>query len=230
MSRSTRSNEITRRIVILLTLALLVLSPLSRWRRDALAAAGPGYVLQIHSTAEPHSHPLLDGAQTGSLPADQAKTGATYGGGAVTATRNDGSIVFHAIPYRADTVRPVVVQNPRLEVKAVNSDRRLLLEPNLPAGGKICQTETSWAGHEGPLDACTVYQVPVAALDGMDVVTLTLHFTDAFGPQQKVHSLPAHLLLHMAIEGTPVDLRAVDAMMSEPTPLVIDRLIETRSM
>jgi hypothetical protein len=216
--------------VILLSFALSLLPQASAWRHNAIAGVSPGYVIMIHSTAEPHSHPALDSAETGNVFVDQVKTGITYASGAATATRNGGSILFHAIPYRADTVYPVVVRDPRLEVNAVGSDRRLLLEPNLPAGGRICRVETSWAGHEGPLDACVVFKVPVEAFNGMNVVTLTLHFTDALGPQQRVHSLPAHFMLHMAIEGAPVDLHAIDAATTKPTPLVIENLIETGSL
>jgi hypothetical protein len=81
-----------------------------------------------------------------------------------------------------------------------------------------------------PLDACTVYKVPVAAFDGMNVVTLTLHFTDATGPQQKVHNVVAHGLVHSAIGGAPIDLKQVDATITEPTPLVIQSLIEMKSV
>ncbi|HEV8625966.1 MAG TPA: hypothetical protein VG034_16050 [Acidimicrobiia bacterium] len=216
--------------IVLLTLALCVLPQTSRWRHDAMAGVSPGYVLMIHSIVEPHSYQALDDAETGNATLDQLKTGATYASGAASATRNDDSIVFNAILYRADTVYPVVVRDPRLEVKAVDSDRRLMLEPNLPAGGRICHVETSWANHEGPLEACTGYKVPVRAFNGINVVTLTLHFTDAMGPHQTVHSFPAHFLLHMAIEGAPVDLKAVDATITEPTPLVIQSLLETKSM
>jgi hypothetical protein len=216
--------------VVLLTLALCVLPQASVLRHDAMAGVSPGYVIMIHSVAEPHSHPALDSAETGNVFLDQVKTGVTYASGAVSATRNGGSIEFHAIPYRADTVYPVVVRDPRLEVKAVGGDRRLMLEPNLPAGGRICRVETTWAGHEGPVDACIGFKVPVEAFNGMNVVALTLHFTDALGPQQRVHNLPAHFMLHMAIEGVPVDLRAIDAATTEPTPLVIDNLIETGSL
>jgi hypothetical protein len=237
MSRTTRSHRITRRVdarvaptIILLSLALCVLPQATPWRHNAVAGVSPGYVLEIHATAEPHTHHAVDDAKTGNVTLDQAKSGTTYANGAFTATRDDDSIVFHAIPYRADTVHPVVVRDPRLEIKAVGSDRRLILEPNLPAGGSICHIETRWAGHEGPLDACTVYKVPVAAFDGMNVVTLTLHFTDAMGPQEKVHNALAHGLLHAAMGGAPVDLKAVDATITEPTPLVIQSLIQTKAM
>jgi hypothetical protein len=235
VSRTTFSNRSTRHlgargapIIILLTFALYVLPQASRWRPEALAAVSPGYVLQIHAIAVPHGHQALDEAKTGNATLDQAKTGYSHADGALTATRNEGSIVFHAILYRADTVHPVAVRAPRLEVRAVDRDRRLRLEPNLPASGSICHSETSWPGHEGPLDACTVYKVPTEVFDDMNLVTLILHFTDAMGPQQRVHSLLAHGLLHMAIGGAPIDMRAVDATITEPTPFVVESLIETK--
>ncbi|MGH9003399.1 MAG: hypothetical protein ACRDYV_09745, partial [Acidimicrobiia bacterium] len=112
----------------------------------------------------------------------------------------------------------------------LGGERRLMLEPNRPSAGPICESETTWAGHEGPIEACTAYEVPISAFEGMNVITLTLHFTDAGGPQARVHSFPAHFLLHMAIEGAPVDLQAVDGATTEPTPLVMQTLIETRAM
>jgi hypothetical protein len=216
---------------VLLTVALWVVVPQATGRRpEARAGSSPGYVVMIHATAEPHSDRVVDDAKTGNVEFDQAKSGFTNANGAVMATRTDGSITFRAIPYRADTVSPVVVRNPRLEIEAVGGDRRLLLEPNVPAGGDLCHIETTWAGHEGPLDACIVFRVPMAAFDGMDVVTFTLHFVDAAGPQQKVHNAMAHVLLHAAIGGAPIDLKAVDTATTEATPLVIENLIETKSM
>jgi hypothetical protein len=222
MSRAKLSSTI-----VVLTLAMSVLPQATPWRHQAVAGASPGYVLLIHATAEPH---MIDEASTGNVSLDQAKSGFYNANGAVSATKHDDSLVFHAIPYRADTVLPVVVGDPRLEIEAVGSDRRLMFEPNLPSGGNICHNETSFAGHEGPLDACTVYRLPLAAFDGMTVVTLTLHFTDGTGPQQRIHNLVAHGLVHAAIGGAPVDLKAVDATITEPTPLVVQRLIETKAI
>jgi hypothetical protein len=190
--------------------------------------AGNGYVLMIHSTFEPHSNPAVDGAETGNGLADQAKTGVTYASGAGGATRDGDYIVIHAIPYLAATVYPVIVEQPQLEVDGVGSDRRLMLQPNLPADKeRICHVETTWLHHAGPVGACSVYRVPVQAFDGMNVVTMTLHFVDARGPQEKVHSFPAHFLLHMAIEGAPIDLKTVDAATTVPSPLIIDSIIDT---
>ena len=234
MSGVMLSHKVGRRVdarlastIVLLSLAMWVLPEATAWRHDAVAGASPGYVLLVHATAEPHA---VDDAKTGDVTLDQRKSGFTNANGAFTATRHDDSIVFHVIPYRVDTVKPVGVSDPRLEIEAVGSDRRLIVAPNLPAGGYICQNETSFAGHEGPLDACTVYKVPLASLDGMNVVTLTLHFTDALGPQEKVHNVLAHGLVHAAIGGAPIDLKAVDATITEPTPLVIQSLFETKSI
>jgi hypothetical protein len=185
----------------------------------------------IHSTFEPHSHQAVDGAESGNVQVDQAKTGITYASGAAGATRDGDYIVFHAIPYQASTVYPVVVRNPRLEVDQVDGYGSMMLKPNLPADPqRICHVETSWAGHEGPVDACTVYRVPVSHFSGMRAVTLTLHFEDASGPREKIHSFPAHFLLHMAIEDAPIDLTAVDETITEPTPLVIQYTTDMQGM
>lgn len=216
--------------VVASTFALVLMPPAAASGGGA-PETSPGYVIMIHSVAEPRSHSAVDATETGVVGVDQAITGISYASGAAIATRTGAdTIIFHAIPYRADTVYPVVVREPRLEVAALDSDRRMMLEPNRPSAGPICESETSWAGNEGPIEACTAYEVPISALEGMNVITLTLQFIDAGGVQAKVHSFPAHFLLHMAIEGAPVDLQAVDAAITEPTPLVMQTLIETRAM
>jgi hypothetical protein len=198
-------------------------------RAARAASAGNGVILMVHSTFEPHSHEALDDAQTGSVPVDQVVSSFKYGSGSVGATRSGEYIVFHAIPYLTATVDPVVVRDPQLEVTALGSDRRLVLRPNVPADQeRICQVETSWMGHEGPVEACTAYKVPVEAFDDMKVVTLTLHFLDAGGSQEESHSLPAHALLHSAIYGAPVDLNTVDGAHTEASPLIIENLIDTQ--
>jgi hypothetical protein len=70
--------------------------------------------------------------------------------------------------------------------------------------------------------------VPVEAFDDMKVVTLTLHFVDARGPQEESHSFPAHASLHFAIYGAPVDLNTVDAARTEASPLIIENAIDTQ--
>jgi hypothetical protein len=195
--------------------------------RPHTASAGNGYILMIHSTFEPVS--TLDRVETGSVRVDQAKKGLEYGSGALGATRNGDSIIFHAIPYLAATVYPAVVNHPQLEVDGVGSDRRLMLQPNLPADtDAICQFETHWKGHEGPVEACSVYKVPVREFDGMNVVTLTLHFIDAGGPQEEIHNVAIHTLLHAAIEDAPIDLKAIDAATIVPTSLIMENVIDTQ--
>lgn len=183
------------------------------------------YVLMIHAEFEPRSHEVVDEAESGNARVDQGKAGTTYQTGAAGATRTgaDGDyIVFHAIPYLASTVSPVVVRNPFLDVDQYDGWGSMKLKPNLPADPQeICHVETSWAGHEGPVDACTVYRAPVAYFQGMPVVTLSLHFDDASGHREIFHSFPAHFLLHMAIEDAPIDMTAVGASVTEGTPMVI---------
>jgi hypothetical protein len=179
------------------------------------------YVVMIHATFEPRGH-QVDGAESGNVQVDQAKTGTTYATGAAGATRDGDYIVFHAIPYLASTVSPVVVRNPFLDVDQYDGWGSMKLKPNLPSDQqRICHVETSWAGHEGPVDACTAYRAPVAHFQGMPVVTLSLHFDDASGHREIFHSFPAHFLLHMAIEGAPIDMTAVGESVTEGTPMVI---------
>jgi hypothetical protein len=210
-------------VVVAFAAAFAVLPQATPGHAAAIAASSPGYVLMIHATAEPQRHQAVDAASTGNTGLDQQKAMATNTDGALTATGNDGSIVFRAILYRADTASPAVVRDPRLEIGNVGGGGRLTLSPSLPPDG-LCRIESSWAGHEGSPEACTVYRVPATEFDGLDAVTLTLHFTDAAGPQHRVHNAAAHGLLHLAIGGAPIDLRAVDAMLPEPTPLLIRSL------
>src|SRR5947208_5515344 len=135
MSDVMVSHKISRRVgthvasaIVLLSLVMWVLPEATASGSEA-AGASPGYVLLIHATAEPDA---VNAAKTGNVTLEQAKSGFVNLNGGFTATRDDGSIVFHAIPYRADTVSPVVVGDPRLEIKAVGTDRRLIVEPNLP--------------------------------------------------------------------------------------------------
>ena len=120
----------------------------------------------------------------------------------------------------------MVVRQPRLQVDGLPGGR-LVLEPNLdPENDPICRFETHWDGHEGPAEACSAYRVPASEFE-MSVVTLTLHFVDEkSAAQEEVHNLPAHCLLHAAILGLPVDLKAVDEATTEPTPLVIEHLLD----
>ena len=220
-----------------MALGLLGLVPGQAGAIEAIPNSGGGtpppsesYALMIHSTFEPHSHQVVDDTQTGNVQIDQAITGTTYASGAAGATRHGDDIIIHAIPYLARTVYPVVVRNPRLEVAQVGGDRVMMLQPNMPAAGRrICHSETTWAGHEGPIEACSVYRVPVQEFDSMNVVTLTLHFEDAGGPRRQIHSFPAHFLLHMAIEDAPIDLTLVDKTFTEPTPLIIQNIVDMQS-
>ena len=194
------------------------------------ASVPSGYIIMIHSTFEPHGNQQSEQLTRRDSPLEQVVTGTEYGSGSFGATRDRDDIVFRAIPYAVDTVRPVVVGRPQLEVDLVGTGRHLMLEPNAPAAQEpICRFETSWYGSEGPVDACSVYRVPVRTFDRVNVVTFTLHFIDATGPQQRVHNDFAHFMLHMAILGAPVDLRAVDANTSVASPLVVDSAMDTRS-
>jgi hypothetical protein len=133
-------------------------------RTDRPASVPRGYIIMIHSTFEPHGNQQSEQLSRRNSPFDQLITGTEYALGSGGATRDGDYIVFHAISYAADTVRPV-----------------------------------------------------------------TLHFMEANRPQQRVHNDLAHFMLHMAILGAPVDLRAIDATTSVASPLVVDSAVDTRS-
>jgi hypothetical protein len=220
-------------VTVAVAAALMGFAPIQASATAGLRSAGStpsGYVVMIHSTFEPHGEKQTQQLIRSDTPIEQLVTGSENAPGAVAATRNGDDIVFHAIPYAADTVRPVIVERPQLEVDLVGSGRHLVLTPNGSAGEEpICRVETAWHGAEGPVDACTVYRVPAKVFQGVRVVTFTLHFVDARGAQQRVHNGFAHLMLHMAILGAPVDLRAIDANTTVASPLVVDSVIDMQN-
>ena len=225
-----RRNPIDLAILMASTLLAFAVPP--AWGNAAVpeaASAGNGYILMIHSTFEPDGYPHVDGADTGSRMANQSREGIEYAPGAVVTTRDGDFLVIRAIPYLAATAYPVVVTQPQLQVDELGGGRRLMLQPSRPADNdSICRLETGWRDHEGPLEACSVYRVPVHEFDGMHVVTLTLRFLDARGSQEEAHNVPAHNMLHNVILGAPVDLKTVEAASTEPTPFVIEDVIDTQ--
>ena len=207
-------------VMIVVGFALLGLTPTS-----AGAAAEPeAYVLMLIATFEPH----MDAAESGVAELDQAKTGATHAPGTVVATHEGNDIegkyvFFHAIPFQASTGSPVVVRNPHLDFDQVDGTGENKARPNLPAAGqRICQVETSWKGHEGPVEACTVYKVPYEWFSGQPVVNVSLHFDDASGHREIFHNVTAHALLRMALSGAPIPLTVPAEAGKQPTPMLVE--------
>jgi hypothetical protein len=182
--------------------------------------------LMIHATYEPRPNELVGGLNTGLNELDYFISGLLIAPGSILAPGTGGHVVFHAIPYSTASADPVIVDDPQLEVVGAGSGRRLFLQPNVhPEREDVCRVETGWKHHEGPIGACSAYRAPVEEFSEK-VVTLSLHFVDAKGHKTIVHSQPAHNLLHAAILGAPIDLRVVDATMTQASPFIVESVLD----
>lgn len=174
---------------------------------DRVPAPGDnGFVFMVHGHFEPwplgHAVP----------PAHEA---------AVT-TADDGTIRLHVIPYAGGPFQPTVVQEPELTITSETGDAVLERRPNAdPAQHHTCEVETQIPDHEGPLEACQVYEIPTEALPEGSAVTMTLRFIHQGETYIEPYSAAAHALLHFHMEGAPVTRGDVDTASQEPTPYVI---------
>lgn len=173
--------------------------------------AGNGIVTMVHLSFEPWV--------PGPPPVAEALAGT-----------NDGMFVyFHAIPYDVTGQKPLptVLSEPEIEILDPAGEVLVRSGPNLdPASRPTCVEETSLENHTGPVEACVPLAVPASTFNGHPVVQVKLHWTNATGPQVENYNIPAHLLLHSAIEGTPVDLDTVDQHLTQATPVVVEYLVD----
>lgn len=173
-----------------------------------------GYVMMVHATSEPR---VNDTAPFFVPPVPEA----------VLATRDRDVIAFHVIPHGLDG-RPVQVSDARLEIVWPSGSKRVLRPNASPATARICGEETSYAGFEGPIQACLVFRVPASAFAPTDAVTLTLRFRDASGAHVEPYDVAAHGLLHSYQQGAPVDLRDVDETLTAATPFVVESAFDPK--
>jgi hypothetical protein len=180
---------------------------------DAPSSAGNGYVMMVHGTFAPNIYDASSGAVA---PVPEA----------VAATNDEGWIVFNVIPHGLDGV-PVIVSHPVLVITATGGTRTIEASANGAAAEQPeCAIETQYPGFEGPLEACQVFRVPAATLDGMPLVDLALRFTDHEGARVEVNSLLGHVLLHLYQDGAPIDLDQVDKYVTGiTTPFAVENLI-----
>lgn len=170
------------------------------------SGAGNGYVLMVHGWFEPYPE------------------GQPHAPGVVMAVRDEDHLTFSAIPYSVATGRPTVVRDPRLDV--VHPDTKAVLhtyEPNVDSDNPPCRRETSFKGHEGPVQACPTFRAPVSDFGGRHVVGFVFRFTDDAGrPQVEPYSVVNHNLLHGHLQaGVPEDLSAADRA-GGPDPFFIE--------
>jgi hypothetical protein len=169
------------------------------------SGAGNGYVLMVHGWFEPYPE------------------GQPHAAGVVMAVRDGDHVTFSAIPYSVATGRPVVVRHPRLEVVDPETKAVLhTLEPNVDSNNPPCRRETSFEGHEGPVQACPTFRAPVSDFGGRHVVGFIFRFSDdGGGPHMEPYSVVNHTLLHGYLQaGAPEDLSAADRA-GGPDPFLI---------
>lgn len=199
------------RILVLLTIGLLTIAPAGSLAGGDPDPAGNGVVMMVHG----HFEPWVEGPP----PALEA----------LATTQEDGRIVLHTITYSAEAdTRPVPVQDPVLRIISVDGVDEVQANGD-PSSSAICQEETGLPGHEGPIEACAVFDLPAEYFDTRNVVTFELLFLDGDGREQReVYNAAAHFLLHGWMEsgGMSVDLGTVDETLTEPTPYLVQNLVD----
>lgn len=168
---------------------------------------GNGYLMMVHATFEPRPE--------GPPPAQEAFVG----------TQDDGDIVLRLIPYTLDGLVPVEVSDPEVAVESL-SGGSFTPTPSAGTNDAICEEETSLHDHEGPVAACLIVRVPADELAPADALLVTLRFADDGGEQVERYNAAAHIALHAAIEGAPVDPATVDATLTQPTPLLAETAVD----
>lgn len=174
---------------------------------------GNGYLLMVHATFEPRPQDTLD---EGPPPAQEAFAG----------TQDDGNIVLHLIPYTVDGLTPVGVTDPTVEVESLSGETFDLAPSPGTQDDEVCVEETSLPGHEGDVGDCLVAEVPADELAPADGLLVALRFTDGDGEQVERYNAPAHIALHLAIDGAPIDPATIDATLTQPTPLLVETAVD----
>lgn len=169
------------------------------------SGGGNGYVLMVHGWWEPYPE------------------GQPHAPGVVTAQRDGDHLTFSVIPYSVATGGPATVANARLEV--VDPDSKALLrtyEPNVDSDNPPCRRETSFPGHEGPVQACPTFRAPVSDFGGRHVVGFVFRFIDDSGrPQTEPYSIVNHNLLHGYLQAGVTSDPATADRSGGPDPFVI---------
>lgn len=175
---------------------------------------GNGLVTMVHGSADPDPSDL-------GVPAPPAQE-------AFVAHRTGDSVILHVIPYDTDTARPANLSgdDPKLRIQRPGASD-LEVEPNLdPETRPTCEEETSLEGHEGPIEACLVFEVPADEFTPQAAPTLVLTFANATYDGVEAYNAGAHVLLHDHIEGGPVPLEVADELTGQPTPFVVEGAAE----
>lgn len=169
------------------------------------AGGGNGYVLMVHGWWEPYPE------------------GQPHAPGVVMAQRDGEHLTFSAIAYSVATGRPIVVGRPRLDV--VDPMEGAVLrsyEPNVDSDNPPCRRETSFTGHEGPVEACPTFRAPVSDFGGRRVVGFVFRFVDDAGRHYvEPYSVANHSLLHGYLQAGVPDNPAAADRPGGPDPFVL---------
>jgi hypothetical protein len=187
------------RAFVVLLVAAVVLVPL-----PSRAESGNGYVVMVHGWFEPYPE------------------GQPHAPGVVLAVRDGDHVTFSVIPYSTATGRPVVVDDPRLEVvDPVSKAVVATYEPNVDSDNPPCRRETSFPGHEGPVQACPTFRAPASDFADRHVVGFVFRFVDRAGrPQVEPYSAINHTLLHAHLQGgLPISMADRDG---GPDPFLVE--------
>lgn len=168
---------------------------------------GNGIVMMVHGHVQPRP--------TDTVPIPPAHE-------AVVTSTDGTDVVFHVIPYTVEDGVPVEVDNAQLSISPVGPSEAFQAQPNGdPAGNAVCEEETSFPGHEGPVEACQVFRIPQEEFAPASAVELELWF-DLDGERYvEPYNVISHALLHGHIDGGPVTLDQADAAGGHPTPFVV---------
>lgn len=181
-----------------------------------------GFVMMVHGTFEPAatdraSHQTPD-------PVHVPPVHEIFG-----TTQDEGQIVLRVIPHSAPSsqgIGAVDVSNPTLALSGQLPGQQLTTTPTEANEGEDarCTEETELTG--SPISACLIARVPAEDVRGWGAVDLELTFTSDGMQFSEPYSIPAHLALHAAIEGDAVSFDQADTLSGQPTPYLVEDLVD----
>lgn len=139
---------------------------------------------------------------------------------AFAARAEGGKVVLHVIPYSVETEAPLNLSgaSPRLLVDVPGVGDMFVAPKADPADHPRCEDETTLPGHEGPLEACLVFEIDADRFEGRNAPTLELHWDGGL----EAYSSASHLMIHESMEGGLVTFEQADDRSGQPTPFVVE--------
>lgn len=141
---------------------------------------------------------------------------------AVVTTPHDGTVTLYVIPYAGAPLAPTLVEDPVLTITSQAGDGTFTAQPTGEASEHhTCEAETQFEGHEGPVEACLVFQIPTDALPEGSAVTMRLGFLHQADTYSEPYNAVGHAMLHEHMNGSPITRSDVDSATAEPTPYLV---------